>query len=66
MARSSFGPRRATTWAATEKQRPMPRIVRLGRPANDNFRQPGWLTRAVVLGLAGLLLTFVLVEWRFF
>ena len=38
----------------------MPRIVRLGRPANDNFRQPGWLTRAVVLGLAALLLTFVL------
>ncbi len=44
----------------------MPRIVRLGRPANDNFRQPGRLTRAIVLGLAGLLLTFVLVEWRFF
>ena len=66
MARSSYGPRRATTWTATEKQRPMPRIVRLGRPANDNFRQPGRLIRAVVLGLAGLLLTFVLVEWRFF
>jgi hypothetical protein len=44
----------------------MPRIVRLGRPANDNFRQPGLLTRAVVLAIAGLLLTFVLVEWRFF
>ncbi|MCA0248965.1 MAG: hypothetical protein LCH93_20330 [Proteobacteria bacterium] len=66
MARSSFGPRRATTWTASEHQKPMPRIVRLGRPANDNFRQPGWLTRAVVLGLAGLLLTFVLAEWRFF
>ena len=66
MARSSFGPRRATTWTVTEKRRPTPQIVRLGRPANDNFRRPGWLTRTVVLGLAGLLLTFVLVEWRVF
>lgn len=36
MARTSFGPNRAATWAVTQKPRPMPRVVRLGRPANDN------------------------------
>ena len=35
MARS-YGSRQATTWAVAQKPRPMPRVVRLGRPANDN------------------------------
>jgi hypothetical protein len=64
MARSSYGPRRATTWPVTQKPKPTPRVVRLGRPANDNFRRPGVLTRLLVLGVAGLLLAFVLANWR--
>ncbi len=41
MARVSQGPRRATTWAAEHNPRPTPRIVRLGRAANDNVRPLG-------------------------
>lgn len=66
MAKSSYGPRRATTWAATENQRPMPRIVRLGRPANDNYRRPSVVKRALMMGFVGILLVLVLAEWRLF
>ena len=66
MAKSSDGPRRATTWAATENQRPMPRIVRLGRPANDNHRQPSAIKRAIVMGFVGVLVVLALAEWRLF
>ncbi|MBN9540614.1 MAG: hypothetical protein IKE60_20145 [Reyranella sp.] len=66
MAKSSYGPRRATTWAATENQRPMPRIVRLGRPANDNHRQPSAIKRAIVMGFVGVLVVLALAEWRLF
>lgn len=66
MARSSHGPRQATTWAATHQPKPMPRLVRLGRPANDNFRQSGRLTRLICAGLAGAILVLVIAEWRFF
>ena len=52
MARSSHGPRRAMTWAAENRPRPLPRIVRLGRPANDNVRQFGLATRLVLGGVA--------------
>ena len=61
MARSSRGPRQATTWAAEQNPRPLPRIVRLGRPANDNHRRHGVLTRLFVFGLATTLLGFVLL-----
>lgn len=66
MAKSSHGPRRATTWAATENQKPTPRIVRLGRPANDNYRQPSALKRTLVLGFVGVLVVLALAEWRLF
>jgi hypothetical protein len=64
MARSSFGPNRAATWAVTQKPRPMPRLVRLGRPANDNHRRHGVLTRLLVFGLAATLLGLVLLGTR--
>lgn len=65
MAKSSFGPNRAATWTVTQKPRPMPRIVRLGRPANDNYRRHdgSWMLR--MLGLAAAALALVAVAARF-
>ncbi|SEP39275.1 hypothetical protein SAMN02990966_05670 [Rhodospirillales bacterium URHD0017] len=64
MARSSRGPRPATTWAAEQNSRPLPRIVRLGRPANDNVRQ----LRPLMLALYGAFATavglFALIHWQ--
>ena len=42
----------------------MPRVVRLGRPANDNFRRPGWMVRMFVLALAATLALVALANWR--
>lgn len=66
MARSSYGPNRAATWAVTQKPKPMPRVVRLGRPANDNFHRYGALRRLFALGLATALLGLVIFGWRSF
>lgn len=55
MARSSHGSRQATTWAVAQKPRPMPRVVRLGRPANDNGRRKRlWLGLLTVVAAAAL------------
>jgi hypothetical protein len=64
MARSSHGSRRATTWAVERKSRPVPRVVRLGRPANDNSRRTGFVTRLFVVALATGLTMLVLLDWR--
>lgn len=64
MARSSRGPRRATTWAAEQSPRPLPRIVRLGRPANDNDRPYGRLTRLAAAGAAALAALVALFHWH--
>jgi hypothetical protein len=55
MARSSHGPRQATTWAAEHNPRPLPRIVRLGRPANDNDRgfRPTRIMAAIFVAAVG-------------
>lgn len=68
MARSSFGPRQGeTSWAATQTPKAHPRIVRVGRPANDNFRPRGLRTgMLVVAGLVGAALALVAANWRFF
>ena len=42
----------------------MPRVVRLGRPANDNGRRTGLLARLLVVALATALVVFALVDWR--
>ena len=52
MANSSHGPRLATTSAVVHTPMPAPRVVRLGRPANDNFRPRSTVLRAVLVGLA--------------
>lgn len=64
MARSSRGPRRATSWAAEQKPRPLPRIVRLGRPANDNVRRLGPLTFALYGTFVAAAVVFALVHWQ--
>jgi hypothetical protein len=42
----------------------MPRVVRLGRPANDNFRQPGVLVRLIVVALAAALALLAVAHWN--
>ena len=64
MARSSRGPRQATTWTAEQNPRPLPRIVRLGRPANDNVRQFGRLTRMLAAIFATTVAVLALVHWQ--
>jgi hypothetical protein len=64
MARSSRGPRPATTWAAEQNSRPLPRIVRLGRPANDNVRQFGPLTLALYGTFAAVVVVLAMVHWQ--
>ena len=67
MARSSFGPRQGEmSWAAGQTPKAQPRIVRMGRPANDNFRRRGVRTWMLFAGLAGAALTLVAANWRFF
>jgi hypothetical protein len=42
----------------------MPRVVRLGRAANDNARQPNLRARLVVAGLAIALIALALLDGR--
>ncbi len=64
MARSSRGPRQAMTWAAEHNPRPLPRIVRLGRPANDNERRFGATMRVVAAVFAVTVFVMALVHWQ--
>ncbi len=53
-----------SAWAVAQKPRPMPRVVRLGRPANDNVRQSGPWIRALVVTLATALVMLALYDWQ--
>ena len=64
MARLSRGSRLATTWAVEQKSGPRPRVVRLGRAANDNFRRPSLQARLLVVSLATALAMVALYDWR--
>ena len=65
MARSfSSGSRRTTTWAVDQKPRSMPRVVRLGRAANDNIRLPGFSIRLFGVVLATTLAMMALYYSR--
>jgi hypothetical protein len=64
MARSSRSSKQITAWAVAQKPRPMPRVVRLGRAANDNGRQPGLQARLFVVALATALAMVALYDWR--
>ena len=64
MARSIHGSRRTTTWAVAQKPQPMPRVVRLGRAANDNVRRTSLGTRLIVIAIATILTMLALYDWR--
>ena len=69
MARSSHNARRGPQGpgpsALTQKLRPMPRVVRLGRAANDNVRQARLLpARLLFVALATALIVVALYDWR--
>jgi hypothetical protein len=42
----------------------MPRVVRLGRPANDNGRQASLRARLIFVALATALAMIALYDWR--
>ncbi len=64
MARSSHGSRRATTWAVTQRPAPRPRVVRLGRAANDNARRPSLAARLLVVVIATALVLVAMYDWQ--
>ncbi len=65
MARlSSRGSRWSTTWAVDQKPRSLPRVVRLGRAANDNVRQPELNARLLVVVVATTLVMLALYYLR--
>ena len=64
MLGSSHGSRRTASWATAQKPRTTPRVVRLGRAANDNIRQPNLRARLVVAGLVLALAALALLDGR--
>ena len=62
MLGSSHGSRRTASWATAQKPRTTPRVVRLGRAANDNARQPNLRARLVVAGLVIALVALALLD----
>ena len=64
MLGSSHGSRRTASWATAQKPRTTPRVVRLGRAANDNARQPNLRARLVVAGLVIALVALTLLDGR--
>jgi hypothetical protein len=48
-----------------QKPRPLPRIVRLGRAANDNSRLPGERARVVVISVLLAVAAFAVVDRLF-
>ena len=60
----SHGSRRTASWATAQKPRTTPRVVRLGRAANDNARQPNLRARLVVAGLLIAVVALALLDGR--
>jgi hypothetical protein len=58
----SYGSRRASTWAVAQAPKPRARVVRLGRPANDNGRTPSFL-RMLVTTVATAVALYALYRW---
>jgi len=61
---SSHGSRRTASWATAQKPRTTPRVVRLGRAANDNARQPNLRARLAVAGLLIAVVALALLDGR--
>jgi hypothetical protein len=65
MARSSsFGSRRTTAWAVDQAPRAMPRVVRLGRAANDNVRRTSLHVRMIAVAFATAVTMLVVYGFR--
>ncbi len=64
MARSSHDSPRTLPWAVTQRARPTPRVVRLGRAANDNARLSTWRARLILIGVAAIA-ALAAAEWMF-
>ena len=62
--RTTHGSRRTAAWATAQKPRSMPRVVRLGRAANDNMRRPNLRVRLVAVGLLLALAAFAVLDGR--
>jgi hypothetical protein len=62
MARSSQGPRLTSVSANPPSQAPEPRIVRLGRPANDNGVRAPLVMRMLAVA-TGAALAFLALRW---
>jgi hypothetical protein len=43
----------------------MPRVVRLGRAANDNARQPAWRARLILIGAVAAVAAVAAGGWMF-
>jgi len=65
VARSPHGSRRTLPWAAAQSARPVPRIVRLGRAANDNARVPAERARVIVVCVMLALAAYAAAERLF-
>ncbi|MBV8412672.1 MAG: hypothetical protein JOY64_33960 [Alphaproteobacteria bacterium] len=63
MARSSRGHRSDSNWTVAHRPKPLPRIVRLGRPANDNHRRPWRLMHVAFLAVASALALIAILNW---
>jgi hypothetical protein len=63
MARSSRGHRPESNWPVASKPSALPRVVRLGRPANDNQRRPWRPLHMLFLGLASALALLAILNW---
>jgi hypothetical protein len=63
MARSSQGQRRAAPGKVLQGPTPVPGVLRIGRPANDNFRPLSAAFRVVLLALAAAALLIAAVNW---
>lgn len=61
----SYGSRRVSAWAVTQAPRPRARVVRLGRPANDNGRTPS-LLRVMLMTAATAVAAYMLYRWLAF
>jgi len=65
VARSSHGSRHAIPWATAQKPRPSPRVVRLGRAANDNGNAPALRWYAIVISVLLALAVLAVIEGLF-
>ncbi|MFO1083710.1 MAG: hypothetical protein U1E21_04035 [Reyranellaceae bacterium] len=63
MARSSLRQRRIVPGTVLQGPAPVPGVLRIGRPANDNFRPRSAALRVLFLALAAVTLLIAAIDW---